>query len=264
MATSQVSALTKSGFEPVVWKTQQVRVTGFCAVASTTMPDPIWANLIGKDPENENRRPGAGIIRELGPFFAGGLSITQQLERIDFRLQSENPGDTIKKGEPIEPFPGIGELDEVLKNFQPVISRWLQAKPILRRVAFGSVLVCPVDSPQVAHSVLTRLLKSVNIDELGIIDFRLSINKPVKSEIMKNLTLNRLTKWSVEYVRMLALDPGLESTAVDTGKFTSVKLEIDINTEANRSSKLPTTKLKKLFHELKAIGQKIVEQGEPT
>src|SRR5208282_50763 len=64
------------------------------------------------------------------------------------------------------------------------------------RLAYGAILLQPVDNRETGYLRLGELASAVKIDPKSE-DFFYQINRPRESTTLKNMRLNRLSKWSV-------------------------------------------------------------------
>jgi hypothetical protein len=147
------------------------------------------------------------------------------------------------------------------------MARWLSDSqiPAVTRLAFGAVIVYPVQDRETGYQVLNPYLPSVDVDPDGAFDFLYQINRPRDSSTgIESLRVNRLSRWSVVQQvyttfelgarpgRVLALSP----------QQLACRLELDINTTSDFSGILPADKLPDLFQELVDLGEEIIAKGE--
>lgn len=241
------------------WQVENIRLTAFPETPLQSQELRWWYSLVGEEPESSTYHPRTGELREIGPYESGTLSLSIQPNRIDWHLmQSPVPGQGL---------PTIGNFIEVSENFVKLISGWLNSKtPKLKRLAFGSVLQLPVDSRQDGYRQLSDYLSHVEIDVEGSSDFIYQINRTRDSNIdLKNLRINRLSKWSVAVFinTLLNIQPGLHrfEQILAPGMY-ACRLEIDINTIAEFPRTLPKGKVCLIFEELVSFGKEIVEKGD--
>ena len=250
-----------------------MRATGFVASPSDAAPRPLWQSLIGDQPVQVNTRPGQNVIQEIGPFDDAQLVIGQRVERIDIVLRPVPETPVVKKGpefvEPLSelrPFATFGEFANILPKFVRLVTKWLGAAPSLNRLAFGAILVEEVQDLNDAQRALQLLLPNVAFDPNdGVEDIFWQINRPRQSRVVAEIKINRLMKWSMPEVSVLAIP--VVGRAVASGshvaaKSQAVRVELDINTDAKRQNELPTTDLGKLFEELVELANEIALEGD--
>ncbi len=79
------------------WKTNSVRLTVFPAEMPTTLAG-SWSALVGQEPDQQQARPRAREIIELGMFERGELQFSTDPNRIDWRY-----GISSRQDEDIQP-----------------------------------------------------------------------------------------------------------------------------------------------------------------
>jgi hypothetical protein len=155
----------------------------------------------------------------------------------------------------------IGPYQTALEQFRPLVDRWFgQADcPELIRLAFGSVLLDPVDSRQAGYRLLGRSLPAIRLDDEHSRDFSYQINRPRRSAVVNDLMINRLSKWSVGAFQSFVaheggLTPGEKSFAC--------RLETDINSDPEFGRALPSRDLINLFREFVEVASELAESGD--
>ena len=147
------------------------------------------------------------------------------------------------------------------------MNRWLtlDSCPEIQRVAFGAVLLSPVDSKVSGYRQLAAYLPSVTIDPEHSTDLLYQINRPRESATgIPDLKINRLSKWSVAQISTAGLV--LEPTRIlyhDVPQaYLACRLELDINTAAERREPLPRETVSNVWQELLNLGMEIVIDGD--
>ena len=244
------------------WDAESLRLSAFPTPASPIEDVGWWAALMGEPPEVEVVRPREGGRRKEGAFELGRLVIQTSPARIDLQAipsheQEATGGD----------FLFIGKFEQVLERFAEVMNRWLNLDscPEIRRIAFGAVLISPVDSRVSGYRQLATYLPSVTIDPENSTDFLYNINRPRDSAAgIPNLKINRLSKWSVAHISTAGLvveSTGISYHGVPQGHF-ACRLELDINTAAERREPLPREEVPSVWQELLNLGKEIVIDGD--
>jgi hypothetical protein len=247
------------------WKSETIRLTAFLH-APVTPKEKWWETIAGGEPESKHYRPQDRFLAVTGPVFDGecNLSLTGNAERIDWILSGR---DDPNEGEN-RPFPFVGPFSDRIEQFRVLMTKWLSSAPAVKRLAFGAVVVTPVEAIAEGFRVLQPLLSNIKLTPESF-DFAYSINRPRASKaIGPALRINRLSKWNVmtlQRVRLIAaLAPGISDVQqTNFGASINVaRIEIDINTAADRQDKLPAKKLAKLVSELIDLGIEIIEKGD--
>lgn len=246
----------------IVWQTESLRLTAFPSPAAQIARPSWWIDIVKERPENITERPKEGIYQEEGYFANGKLVLRLQPTRIDW-LFTQIDDDTKREGPNI---PTIGQFPEVLDAFLALMFRWfeLEACPPLQRLAFGAVLLQPVEDRQSGYRLIAKYLPSVKLDPEGSSDFNYQINRPrISTSDINGLTINRLSKWSVASWRghMFAMEPTSVKYIPGQEHF-ACRLELDINTSQYFQGELPRTQLSLVFQELVNLGNQIAAEGD--
>ena len=262
--------------EPLVelnyWVAQSVRLTAFPVglIDSESTVD-WWRDIAGSRPEESRARPREGQLTESGTVALDeGRGAQVQLDvlpvRVEWRIAAtegedrqendEEDGDSLSLA-------SLGEFGRATELIQEVARRWWPKAPPLKRLAFGAVIVHPVDSVEEAYQELSRFVQ-YPLDREHMSDFLLQVNRPRHARsTSESLQLNRLVKWSSLTIRRVQLSvtgdqvepgPSLESYAV--------RCELDINTPATRQEPLPVGQLPELFAEMWALASEIAQSGD--
>jgi len=244
------------------WETESLRFTAFPAPASPIEDVGWWQSLVGQPPEVEVMRPREGGRRAEGAFETGRLILETLPIRIDLHLMPSPEQIPTTVG-----FLKIGKFIEMLEPFVQVVNRWLSLDscPEIRRIAFGAKLLASVDSKASGYRQLAAYLPSVKIDPEHSSDFSYQINRPRDSTTgVANLTVNRLTKWSVAAISEggFVLEPTQITVHEMPQKYFACRLDLDINTITERQEPLPRETVPSIFAELKGLGQEIVREGD--
>jgi hypothetical protein len=158
------------------------------------------------------------------------------------------------------------DLDHHLDSFVRAVRPWLSATgiPPIRRIAFGAVLLSPVPNLASGHELVSGMLSTLSLDPgEDIADLLFQINRPRSSATVVGLRLNRLSKWSVTTVQVLALALDRGGIKMKTPeRALAARLELDINSDARRTDEIPPDRLGDLFNECLELGRDIARSGE--
>ena len=152
----------------------------------------------------------------------------------------------------------LGQWDQAVAPFHTLMTRWLELSPPIFRLAFGAVLLADVPAVSEGYERLGTFLP-FKVDPNSS-DFLLQTNKPVESVTCEGLTLNRLTKWSVMSAQLLTLPvgPGVSQTSKQA---IACRLELDMNSPAERTTALASESLPSLWMELVQLGKRVADDG---
>jgi hypothetical protein len=244
------------------WQTAHLRLTAFHEPTINVQEIEWWQKIVGVPPESRTFRPKSGELREEGPFETGMLTLNIQPLRIDWHLTKAHQTEL-----PEEDLPTIGEFPKISEIFLTLMRSWLKnGAPKLGRVAFGAVLMLPVQSRQVGYERLAAYLPGIKLDPNESSDFLYQINKPRNSKLeIPDLRVNRLCKWSVAVFGRASMHLNLvtgRSEQFSSPDVYACRLEMDINTAADFKDTLPQDQLVSIFEELVALGKEIIERGD--
>jgi len=245
------------------WEAESLRLTAFPIPAAPVEDVGWWESLMGEPPEVEVVRRREGGKRMEGAFEHGRLVIQTSPSRIDL-LTILSPEQEATSG-----FLKIGKFEQILGRFDEVMNRWLtlDSCPDIQRIAFGAVLLSPVDSKVSGYRQLAAYLPSVTIDPEHSTDLFYQINHPRESATgIPDLKINRLSKWSVAQLSTVGLvvEPTRISYHDVPQSYLACRLELDINTAAERREPLPRETVSNVWQELLNLGREIVIDGEQS
>ena len=233
------------------WNVDLFRLTAFPAPQS---PAPLierwWQELVGEPPEQIIKEPKKGEVQLQGRSNNTFLIMTSQIMRVELR-QAVNP-----------PGPPIGPYDDVRPDFHQLGLKWLECEdcPPLQRLAFGAILTKPVGAElENGYAVLRPYLPGVEIPESSS-DFLYQINRRRSSNTVNNLSINRLSKWSVQMAQEVIVTG--DGIAVRREYHLSCRVELDINSAPEHTRELPADALPALFDELVTLANEISTAGD--
>ena len=246
--------------ELTAWHAESLRLTAFLS-ANAKIPEPTWwKDLTGKTPDTKNLRLNKGEQEEIGTFNNGQLILRIQPIRIDWLFAGVED-----QKEGIE-CPTIGSFPEALDQFGKLMSTWLNSSscPSIQRLAFGAVLLQPVTDQRAGYAALADYLHSVEVD-LNSTDFMYQINRARDySAQVKGLRINRLSKWSVASMQRIGIE--IKPTSTQGHQIGSVqfffRLELDINSNADFPSELPSQQLARIFQTFTEFAKEIAAEGD--
>jgi hypothetical protein len=251
------------GIRPLAhWQANQIRLTAFLTPAAQSQDFNWWQAVVGESPETKTIKPKMGGVQEEGLVEPGKLTLSIAPDRVDWHFSVYEKKDLL-------PFPAlliIGPFPDVYETFLRFMIRWLQLDtcPPIQRIAFGAILILPVESRENGYRLLSNYLHALKIDPDESSDLLYQINRPRLSVL--NLTdkrVNRLSKWSVITFQegLLRFTPsGIEQSPAKEGF--ACRLEIDVNTSQNFKGELPRDLYQTIFTQLIDFGKEIILNGD--
>jgi hypothetical protein len=245
--------------QSLYWQVESFRLTAFLSPSAQIVEQEWWKLLTKELPDRKTSEPRTGLQQEEGRFkdekVEGNLVLTIQSNRVDWQLV---PSLDVSGSD----FPTIGLFLESLESFSALMLHWIVIAPPIQRLAFGVVLNKPVSSSKEGYKWISWYLP-FNLDE-DASDFAYQINRPRKSVSagVPNLSINRLSKWSVGLFAGFAFDPSKAEQYITKPPKFSVRLELDINTTPDFSVELKSEELPQVFQELVDLGKEIAAKGD--
>jgi hypothetical protein len=161
----------------------------------------------------------------------------------------------------------LGPFADVLPVFSQMMRDWLLAAGLdIARVALGVTLRLPVETKEAAYSLISKYVPCPLATDTS--DFLYRINRPRPSTSLGDDTIvNRLATWAVIHVvevRIAVSGGGAETQALSSEgePFIACRLELDINTAADRPGTLPHDRLDALLAEFGKLAVEIAVEGD--
>jgi hypothetical protein len=241
--------------DPNLWQCQQLRLTAFTTSLELDVKQSWWNHLFGSTAENINYDKKQFLHQETGVLDENPFSLRMQPGRIDWNYVARHEPSELMEG-----IPTLGFFPNVLGNFSPLMLKWLENCPEVKRLAFGTVLLQPTADHVSAYETLGKYLRSVEVDP-NATDFNFQINRRRISKVgIPNLAINRLTRWSA--LRMeVHIRTGTGSELAPANRY-AARLDLDINTAQEFKGALPSDRHSALYRELVELGREITVSGE--
>lgn len=235
---------------------ESLRLTAFAAASARVDASGWWTQLVGSSPETSTSKPGRAELREIGRVGTRNLLLSVLPGRVDWILVAPADAQAVDETR-------IGPFREALEAFRTLMLRWLQTCPPIVRLAFGAVVIEPVESRVAGYRNLSRYLRAVQLDAEGSQDFFYQVNRPRRSNVVDGLQINRLSKWSVaqSVPITLMLTPQSVQSGMGAGQ-EACRIEVDINTAPRENAELPSAMLPEILGELVWLGEEIVLAGD--
>lgn len=245
-----------------LWKVETLRLTAFHHLGTQGSDNDWWETTVGAQPESKTMKPRDGGYEVTGPFSNGILMLKADILRFDWLYSA-----AINVERPIAMLPSLGAFPEACDTFVTLVKKWLPIAPDLRRIAFGAVVLQDVTDRVAGYELADRYLHAVDIDPEGSSEFSYSINRARTVSEFDELRINRLSRWSVaRFQPMTAMvvggQQGPQTSTVFGDAVNAVRVELDINTDADRTIPLPKQHFTSMFVRLVQFGTEILEKGD--
>jgi hypothetical protein len=241
----------------VAWSAELLRLSLF-ASEPVQASGSDWKAITGQE-ESETRHalPGGGRSY-VGVHRDSQLTISSFGQRLDIIRSAPAAPQELRA-------PIFGQWEEVREAFVRETEQWLASVRFhVVRVAFSCVLLAEAKDRLGAYELLRTFLKSVQVDPVGMRELVFRVNWPQKSGTVHELLLNRITSWTSIRLKRLLLQVGPATASVSPGaeELNFVRLEIDHNTDENRSDPFDRAQLVPIYRELIALASENASRGE--
>jgi hypothetical protein len=237
------------------WKIESLRLTSF--IDNDLDPKNLekWlVEISGQDPSQVIKNPQQFI--GLSKLDTSILKLEWLQDRINLMLSADTP--VIENN--------IGDYSIFQEYCKRYILKYFQMEdcPISNRLALGLILYFPVSDNRDGMQRLKPFLKSVSdIDDTE--DFQFRINRPCKYKAIGGVKVNRLLTWIVGQIQLFQVDLNMGAAkAVPLSQDAQMlcRLEMDISTEQNSSTKMSVEQQIKVIKTLINIAKKVAKSGE--
>lgn len=236
------------------WRVESLRLTAFPVPQSTPDAERWWRELLGpEEPPNQVvREPKTGDVQVQGTFKNSLLVMQAQVMRFELSQVLDAPQ---------LPNAATPEFHDARPAFRDLALKWLglDTCPALLRLAFGAVLTKPAENLEAGYDALRRYLPSVRLTPDSS-DFLYQINRRRLSKTVRDLSINRLSKWSVQQSQELLLRN--DGRVVRQPVELACRAELDVNSSPERTDALPREELPDLFDELVELTSELSIRGD--
>jgi hypothetical protein len=242
------------------WRVGLLRLTAFSDPRTGGDCSSWWLEVIGEGADTEVAEPKIGKRKWASSLEGGELALAVQPGRIDWLFGvAEQDGET-------NGIATVGALPGTLDVFCDITSRWFRAEgyPSVWRLAFGAVLLHPVDDREAGYRQLAPYLACVELDPVSSSDFLYRINRPRDARCaIVDLRINRLSKWSVLRggTTTFVLAPPTPVFVPGQAHF-ACRLELDINTVPSDRHGFNGGQSSRIFSELVDLAREIASMGD--
>jgi hypothetical protein len=240
------------------WGAQLLRLTAFSS-GVIDITDADW-RAITTETESESRQNIPGGKHLSGTFETGRLTVTAVGGRLDIVLRPLEKQEQLGGPKLLI----IGPLDEALKTFLGATLPWIEKAPYpITRIAFAASLLSKMETSKEAYETLKTFVKSLGVVPEEMRDFLYRVNWPVKSKVVPDLIMNRLTTWSAPRIvmKLIPID-GTQVAEPDPVELQAVSLEIDHSTDEARRQAFDQGQIGPIYRELVEFARENAAKGE--
>ena len=242
------------------WEVEQLRITTFHAAEfDITNLTGQWEQVFRNPPEQQTTRPREGATEIAGIIEGQQVVVTSQHRRVNVLvLPGPEPLTEATQG-----LPTLGIFTDAVEPFTKTAALWLTNSQPITRLAFGAVLVHRVSDMQSGQEQLSRYLQLQPSRLNDSLDFLYQINRRRASRVDETISINRLTKWSIMRGGGVALEIGPnEIRRLASDSVIACRLELDMNTPAERSVPISSLQTEEILKELIEYGSEISAKGD--
>jgi hypothetical protein len=258
-----MSEVSPSSEQIDAWQANQLRLTFFATPDALPLrPQGWWQVVTGEMPERIEDKPKVGQHLEEGPFLDGRLSLSVEMDRINWVLSSSI---TIDASGGVKDVPSIGLFPVVRNAILQQVLQWVPSAPACYRLAFGASLFLPVAGREEGYRSLAAYLPFAP-DPSTSFELKYQINRPRRSRLLPELRINRLQTWAVIFFRtsLTAADERgrIAGPEIFLDEKWSIALDLDVNTAAGLLDPLPAGRLASLALELADLATELAVEGD--
>ncbi len=241
------------------WLTETIRFSAFGDTPA--YKSSLLLDLFGVQPDQVNERPAQSFRQEVarhGRFRIIATRNPGQLDVVFADLADANVSDPTKSD--YKPFLEIGDYDEIFPTIQPLIRRLLPDLKRCTQLAYAPTLLASARTQEDANRLLASKLPHVSFDPTQDTDVAWQINRPRASTNL-SFRLNRVSKWHTMSVQLLRVFPPI-ARMLPSHDAVAARVELDVNTPADRSDALEAIDLAAIFDELASLACELIEKGD--
>ena len=234
------------------WRVETLRFTFFYSEHLDARDKNWWSSVAdGAQPETQINKPSQGEYLEGGNYLDGQFELKVAFNRVDWILHY--PLASLPDG------PCFGTLEDIAEILLKAIGSWVMfssLKPV--RVAFGAVLVHPVENPVEGNRLFAEYIPFFNADVTAVRDLFLQVNYPKLSDVIEGLMINEVTKWGVLTGQYMELSGGIVPRPVTNYMFRS---ELDLSTSFERVEPFDVSQTNALLKSMLNVSLRTLTEG---
>lgn len=234
------------------WRVEALRVTFFYGEQQDAREKNWWQGVTGGlSPETTQNRPQLGEYLEIGNYLDGQFEMRVLFNRVDWVLSYPLSG--------LPDAPVSVEVEKTAKTLLAAIGTWLETSgtaPL--RVAYGSILLFPIESQSEGNRLVSDFLPFFHIDVDSVEDVSLQLNFPRPSSVVDGLSINDLIKLGVLTGQFMELSGGVMPKVVTKHM---LRTEFDLSTASDRELSLDAGSIMPLLYDFLAVSLITLKEG---
>lgn len=245
--------------EPVsadAWRVEMMRLTAFPVPGPPIDVASVrdwWSKLFSTPPEKVTQDLKIGVTQLQGRVDDALMAAVQNPVSFELRRLANDTEQSPVDLNELSPYAAA------VPAFQSLALRWLglEGCPPLRRMAFGATLVQPVANYEKGCEILNGHLPDVRVYPDSL-DFLYQINRRRTSSAIKDLSLNRLSQWSIQNLQQMEIGP--DGILANKSVAFACRVELDMNSVPSNEP-LSEDRLPNLLRELVDMAGEIANKG---
>lgn len=239
------------------WGVHQLRFTAFTATPIEVTKE-LWKHMARVDPTEMRLLP---TVVFSGQIDLGTLVVNAAADRFDLYLRPKTSEEAASL-----PFAMLGQFDDALEIFSPIVNRFFSPQRPVRRLAFGAIFFQYVKDRADAIQTLLTYLPDVSLhkaEEVNELSYHVNrVKKPKTKGGPEGLVINNISKWAIAEARQATIPLDAPGRAIVSGDaVTAARLELDLSTNVEpKVISNPVAKL--LVSEFYSSGRHIATRGE--
>jgi hypothetical protein len=161
-----------------------------------------------------------------------------------------------------EPVATLGEFESASMTFREIARKVVDRSGPTVRLALGAEMVQAAESAIAAYHILVDHMQSATFKFEGGQEFVYQINRPRRSKVIPDISVNRLARWNASSWQPVTFELGAGVRVLSGAAHVGALLTTDVNTEGERTVPLPTGELLELFDELRDLTLEIRDKGD--
>ncbi|TDV54422.1 hypothetical protein EC919_104158 [Pseudomonas graminis] len=231
------------------WRVEVLRFTFFYSEPQSGRGRDWWKALTGIDPETTVNKQQTGEYVESGPYLQGQLDLKVAFNRLDWTLTYP----LASMPDYVPPMDLQTSLDTMYDAFKKIT-----LDPNVIRVAFGAVLLMPVENAHKGNIIFNEYMPFVKVDLDNVEDLFLQVNFPYVARSYDGMKINNVAKWSVMSGQFMQMAIG-GFPQISTNFL--VRGEVDLSSAGERQTPLDGESVIPLLDEFVAKTYSIFQEG---
>lgn len=233
------------------WQLEAIRLIFISHAPVSGAQKNWWEDTVGRPPDSIATRPAQMEHHETGIVDDLELSMTTRFNHVEWMLRP------VQSPPVAGQLPALGSVDEAMSRLKQIILPWvIKSEVPFHRLAFCPVLFCPAEDLAQASRIVAMYFpgfQGVDVEDLGG-----QFNIPKRSTGFPEVRINRILKINSGQIQTFTV--GASPVPVIENQFVA-RMELDFNTEFQRSDPIPTDVFSNLLDEMQREAIQVASKG---